>query len=230
MPNSNRFVCRIVAAFTTCGLIAGFVLSFSAAQDESTREPRARSATEFFVAPDGNDTQAGTRDEPFATLHRARDAVRDARDARPQEGVTVTIRGGRYELEEPLDFSTADSGAASDAPVTYRAAEGEEVVLSGGRTISSWQPDPDRPGVWKTRVADPAEEEGDAWRFEQLWVNQQRAVRARTPNHWEFHRLTEDVVERELADQPGRYKHTFSVKPEHLEPLADLSEADWTVG
>ncbi|MBQ7814910.1 MAG: hypothetical protein IJ387_10520, partial [Thermoguttaceae bacterium] len=31
---------------------------------------------EFFVSPNGNDANAGTENAPFATLERARDAVR----------------------------------------------------------------------------------------------------------------------------------------------------------
>lgn len=184
------------------------------------------SATELFVAPGGDDTQAGTRDQAFATIHRAQEAARAARKTRPGERVTVTLRGGHYQLDRPLVFSAADSGASPDAPVRYRAADGEEVVLSGGRTITSWQPDPDRPGVWRTRVADPGEEEGSAWRFEQLWVNQQRAVRARTPNYWHFYQLAGDVVEEELADQRGRFQHTFPVRPEQLAPLANLRDTE----
>ena len=34
---------------------------------------------EFFVSPNGNDGAAGTEKAPFATLERARDAVRAAR-------------------------------------------------------------------------------------------------------------------------------------------------------
>ncbi|MBM4092445.1 MAG: hypothetical protein FJ276_23925 [Planctomycetes bacterium] len=183
-------------------------------------------APELFVAPGGDDARTGTRDQPFATIHRAQEAARAARQARPGEAVTVTLRGGQYQLDRPLVFSAADSGASLDAPVRYRAGDGEEVVLSGGRTITPWQPDPDRPGVWKTRVADPDQEEGSAWRFEQLWVNQQRAVRARTPIYWQFHQVAGDVVEQELADQPGRFQHTFPVRPEQLAPLANLHETE----
>jgi hypothetical protein len=183
-------------------------------------------ATELFVAPGGDDAQTGTRDQPFATIHRAQQAARAACKTRPEEGVTVTLRGGQYQLDRPLEFSAEDSGESPDAPVRYRAADGEQVVFSGGRTITSWHPDPDRPGVWKTRVADPDQEEGSAWRFEQLWVNQQRAVRARTPNYWHFHQLAGDVVEKELAEQPGRFEHTFPVRPEQLAPLANLTETE----
>ena len=184
------------------------------------------SATELFVAPGGDDTQTGTRDQPVATIHRAQEAARAARKARPGEGVAVTLRGGHHQLDRPFVFSAADPGASPDAPVPYRAADGEEVVLGGGRTITSWQPDPDRPGVWKTRVADPDQEEGSAWRFEQLWVNQQRAVRARTPNYWQSYQLAGDVVEEDLAEQPGRFQHTFHVRPEQLVQLANLSETE----
>jgi hypothetical protein len=34
---------------------------------------------EYWVSTTGNDTDAGTKEKPFATLERARDAVRDAR-------------------------------------------------------------------------------------------------------------------------------------------------------
>ena len=45
---------------------------------------------------------------------------------------------------------------------------------------------PDRAGLWRTRVAEPKPGDNDAWRFQEFWVNGQRALRARTPNYWEF--------------------------------------------
>ncbi|MGA2660073.1 MAG: hypothetical protein ABSH34_21430, partial [Verrucomicrobiota bacterium] len=38
-------------------------------------------ASDFFVAPTGNDANPGTADRPFATLERARDAVRQLKQA-----------------------------------------------------------------------------------------------------------------------------------------------------
>jgi hypothetical protein len=35
---------------------------------------------EWFVSPDGDDRNPGTRDKPFATITRARDAVRLAKE------------------------------------------------------------------------------------------------------------------------------------------------------
>jgi len=106
----------------------------------------AAHAVTLHVAPNGNDAGAGTESQPFATLTRARDAVRALRQggALPQGGVTVDVRGGVYQLAQPLELSEADSGLPG-SPVTYRARAGERVQLVGGRVVTGW-----------TRVSDPA--------------------------------------------------------------------------
>ena len=98
-------------------------------------------ATEYFVATDGDDTDPGTRDRPFATLRRARDAVRALeRGAGLQpRGVTVRVAGGVYYLREPLALSARDSGLR-DNPVVYRAREGETVRLLGGHAVEGFEP------------------------------------------------------------------------------------------
>jgi len=89
-------------------------------------------AVEFHVSPNGSDGGAGTQAQPFKTIIRARDALREAGGA---AGATITIHGGTYYLPKPLEFTDADSGTG-DAPVIYRAAEGEEVWLNGGVPLS----------------------------------------------------------------------------------------------
>ena len=49
---------------------------------------RTASATEYYVAPTGNDSNAGTMELPFATLQRGHDVA--------AAGDTVWIRGGTY--------------------------------------------------------------------------------------------------------------------------------------
>ena len=178
-------------------------------------------AAEFYVAPDGSDANPGTASMPFASMRAAQNAVRGARAAQPEKAAVVTFKAGTYALEEPLQFTPAESGASAELPVTYRAAPGAEVVLSGGRLVTGWQPDPQRPGVWKTRV-----DHGGAsgWRFEQLWVNGRRAFRARTPNYWEFY-LSLGIAEDPAPGPDGRVRHTFCVKPETLATLRGLDAA-----
>lgn len=93
-------------------------------------------AAEFYVSPKGNDTNAGTLAKPFATLERARDAVRALNAAKkyPAEGVTVWLRGGVYQRERSFDLDARDSGQAG-APVVYASYSGETARLVGGRII-----------------------------------------------------------------------------------------------
>ena len=98
-------------------------------------------AITVYVAPTGNDAAPGTEDRPFATLVRARDAVRElkAKGPSPQDGIVVDVRGGVYVFAQPLELSEADSGKAS-APIVYRAHTGEDVRLLGGRIVAGWSP------------------------------------------------------------------------------------------
>ena len=81
--------------------------------------------------------------------------------------VTVTIEDGVYLFDKPLTLEPEHSN------IRFEAKSGARPVFVGGRRITNWQVDSH--GVWTTRV-DPS------WRFEALWVNGQRATRARTPN------------------------------------------------
>ena len=56
----------------------------------------AAQAAEFHVSLQGKDSNRGTRSSPFATLERARAAVRSLKHSSglPLEGVTVWIQGG----------------------------------------------------------------------------------------------------------------------------------------
>jgi len=143
-------------------------------------------AASFYVATDGDDAWSGTlpapnrasTDGPFATLGRARDAVRAFRaGGEPSLPIVVLVRKGTYMLDEPLVLGPEDSGTEA-CPVTYAACPGEKVVLSGGRRI---------PGPWTTddgavfRTHVPAVAAGKWW-FRQLRVGQERQERARHPN------------------------------------------------
>src|SRR5262249_4026665 len=100
---------------------------------------------------------------------------------------------------------------SAQQPVRYRAKPGASVIISGGRAITGWQPDAQRPGVWKARAGNPTAPAGDAWRFNQLWINGRRGIRARTPNYWDF-RVLKGVTEEPLASG-NEVKHVFSIDP-----------------
>ena len=100
-------------------------------------------ALRLYVAPNGKDTNSGTRDQPFATLAHARDAVRALRP-RPPGGVLVTLRGGEYRMPESFALTAEDGGTVA-SPVVYAAAQGETPVLSGAVKLGGFVPvqDPD---------------------------------------------------------------------------------------
>lgn len=130
---------------------------------------------EYFVAPNGSDTNPGTRDKPFATLAGARDAVRGGRSAEPASDVRVVIAGGVYPQSQTLVFGPRDGGTEKHS-VTYAAEPGQTVVLTGGRRITGWTK-----GQGEIWTAELPEVRAGKWDFRQLFVNGRRAVRARLP-------------------------------------------------
>ena len=86
----------------------------------------------FFVAPSGNDQNLGTLESPFATLERARLAVRALSN---RSGVTINLRAGHYRLKESFTLDIRDSGD-NDSPIVYQAYNNEAVFLSGGAALS----------------------------------------------------------------------------------------------
>lgn len=92
-------------------------------------------AAEFYVSPRGSDHNRGTRAKPFATLARARDAVRAAN---PTAGATVWLASGDYRVTAPIQFTAADSGSPAH-PVVYRAMPGATPRLTGGVAVRGFR-------------------------------------------------------------------------------------------
>ncbi|MDI9401732.1 MAG: right-handed parallel beta-helix repeat-containing protein [Limisphaerales bacterium] len=176
---------------------------------------------DFYISPEGSDANSGSSAEPFATLQKAQMAVRAFRSANPKEPVTVNLVPGVYELEQKLLFTPEDSGISEEAPVRYVSSGGGEVVVSGGSELAlEWEKDANIPGVWKAKV-----ELRSGKRFEQLWVNGRRAVRARTPDYWSFARLL-GVSEEDIPGKEATKLHTFKAENLITSTLKGLSETE----
>lgn len=109
--------------------------------DRRLVEIPAGTTVAFYVATNGNDQADGTLATPFATLERARDAVRELRKAAtlPDGGVTVYIRSGTYSRTKSFVLGPQDGGSET-APIIYRAYPNEEVRVSGGRIVQGFVP------------------------------------------------------------------------------------------
>ena len=91
--------------------------------------------TEYYVATDGNDSNPGTREKPFATLEKARDTIRRTRaQTLERGGITVYIREGKYASTQSFLLTEEDSGAEG-RPISYRAYPGETVHCIGGLAL-----------------------------------------------------------------------------------------------
>lgn len=88
------------------------------------------SGSDYFVAPDGDDTAFGTIEQPFATIQRAQEAV--------VAGDTVFVRGGRYQMRENqiarkrriwAHVIYLNKSGSRGKPITYRAYKNERPVF-----------------------------------------------------------------------------------------------------
>ena len=177
-------------------------------------------AIRLFVAPGGNDAADGSEQTPLATLAAARQKIRDLKktDALPAGGITVTVRSGTYYLAETFRLDKSDSGTA-EAPIVYRAAEGEKVQLIGGRPITGFVPH--KGAILKANVASQGLK---GVYFRQLFFDGQRQHLARYPNFdpqnpchggWAF---VDGKAVSMYAALPGEDKRTLHYKEKDTRP------------
>lgn len=165
-------------------LAIGFSFSFQL-PDKGVRK--------IYISLKGKDNNDGTLEKPFASFEAAQQAVRMAKQAGHKGSIEVIVRGGTYYLPQTIEFYAEDSGTTS-APIIWKAATGEKVVLSGGKRITGiWQKGAD--GIWSINLPEAKgwkrnEREAEKYEkrpvlplnFRELFVNGKRATRARFPN------------------------------------------------
>lgn len=143
------------------------LMTFTGSPAQAQGAPQNR---QFYVAPNGSDANPGTLAKPFATLDKARDALRVGRVAgQLAVGGTVWVRGGTYFLKQPFVLLPEDSGNASE-PVIYQAYRNEKPIFSGGEVLKLQNVG------GKGRCIVP-----EGWNFTRLYVNGQPRSRPRLP-------------------------------------------------
>jgi len=144
------------------------------------------SAADIWVAVNGSDQNAGTKEQPVASLTIALRKARELRrlnDASVKGGITIHMGAGTYQLQETVMLRPEDSGTA-ESPTIIQGDSDAQTILSGGITVNGWQkagsvkglPAAAKGKVW---VADAPMIGDELINFRQLWVNDKKAIRAR---------------------------------------------------
>lgn len=134
-------------------------------------------AKDIFVSMRGNDKNPGTKEQPVATLEGARNLVRGLRaSGGPLSEYRINVAGGNYLMSEPLSLTSEDSGSAG-AGMIFTAEEGANAVFIGGIQVTQWEKISEH--IWKASI--PEVKQYGLY-FEQLYVNEQFATRAKSPN------------------------------------------------
>jgi hypothetical protein len=175
----------------------------------------------LHVAPNGNDKALGTEKTPFATLDRARDAIRALKRARklPPEGARVLIHGGVYRLAQPFALTPEDSGTAG-GPIVYAAAPGTRPVVSAGRVIKGLRQNAD--GSFSTTIPAAA---GHKWVFRELFADGKRYIPARSPNTGQYY-IVRGTPPEGSTGPAGASRDRFVYRGEDLKPWPNLADVE----
>jgi len=183
-------------------------------------------AAEIWVSTKGKDTNLGSKVSPLATVHMAVRKARELRrlkDASIKDGIHIIIMDGTYYLDEPLFIRPEDSGT-QESHTTIEAAPNAKPIFSGGVTIKNWKKSTTvinglKAGtVW---VADAPKQAGEILNYRQLWVNDKKAVRAKSTPGNQMERILSWDKETETCWIPFKDK---SVK---YEPGMEMFIIQW---
>ncbi|MBD3322875.1 MAG: hypothetical protein GF350_17380 [Chitinivibrionales bacterium] len=171
---------------------------------------------DLYISLQGDDSLPGTspdrsgNDGPLRTIERALYILRMRKIKGKQSGpATVWLRGGRYQLRQPLKILPRDSG-----PVTFAAMPGDKPVISGGVALENWQET--RINTTRAWVADVSAVLEKFGPFRQLFVNDIRCKRPRLPKSGYYtinkipstsHGSTKNGVRDRFICEPGQIQN-----------------------
>lgn len=166
----------------------------------------------IYVSSDAKGIENGTLESPYQTIEAA---LKQGLNSTGNDTVRIHVQAGFYPLNKTIRIEKTPS-----APVLIEGDEKDMPVFSGAITLTSWEKTPQ--GWWKTHI-DEVTRYGV--KIEQLYVNGNRAIRARTPDKgWFFVEGAEETVHYKGTGRSPEYAtQRIRVKPEDMESLKGLS-------
>ncbi|MEL0456029.1 L-rhamnose mutarotase [Flavobacteriaceae bacterium SZ-1-7] len=182
-------------------------------------------ATEIWVSNTGKDTNLGTKESPLATLNMALRKARNMRrlgDRSIKDGIRIILMDGTYLLNEPIFIRPEDSGTA-ESPTIIEAETNAHPVLSGGVSIANWKKAEAINGLKSglVCVANAPKKAGNILDFRQLWVNSEKATRAKSTSGSKMERVLSWNREEETCWIP------FKDKSVSFEPGMEMFIQQW---
>lgn len=114
---------------------------------EQNDDGRENIYKEFFVSVDGSDENDGTYEQPFKTVLKAKEAVKEA--SKDMTGdIVVNIMPGYYYTSETLLFDENDSGKNGHNVIWKGYNALERPIIGSGTKITGWQKQDN--GIYKT--------------------------------------------------------------------------------
>ena len=177
--------------------------------------------TRIYVSPKGSDTNEGTRRAPFASLSAAVAKVNQMRsyNTRPDDNVEIIIEEGCYEISEPINFSPGIS--RDNVKLTIKGAGMGKTILSGGIELPPFNKNKNT-GLWEVTFDNRF---NDGLFVYQLFVNDRRAILARTPNCDKYF-VPLRAEENEAVDSPNLYHQTVFLPSEAQKFIGNLKSSD----
>lgn len=173
-------------------------------------------AVDFYVSPNGNDSNPGTMEKPFASLEWAKIAVENSIHENGVMEHTIFIADGIYEIENPIVFESVCFNEKSK--VQIKALIGANPIISGGKVLKNWEKN-DK-GIWVALLP-----KNENWNQRELFIGGKRGIRARFPN--------EDYLRVEKVGEDRRTNFFFKEGdfpiPEKVNGVELVLLHDWSI-
>ncbi|HVU98293.1 MAG TPA: sodium/solute symporter [Puia sp.] len=139
------------------------------ARDPHNVKKNFRANTHYVqsVFQPGATIEVSPNGKTLSTAFREARELRRLADPSAKHGIHILLKGGEYQLTEPLFLRPEDSGSPN-SPTIIEASPGETPIISGATSITAWRKSTGN--LWEADVNIP---------FRELWVNGVKAVRAR---------------------------------------------------
>jgi hypothetical protein len=189
-------------------------------------------AAVIWVAVNGSDKNDGTKEKPLATVAMALRKARELRrlnDPSIKDGIHIKVVKGIYQFYEPLFIRPEDSGTES-SPTIIENADKENPVFSGGINITGWQkstgivkglPKKSQNKIW---VADAPTVAGNVLNYRQLWINNLKAIRAKSATGDSMDRILSWDHETESCEIPKP-----NIDPSNTEGIEMFIQQWWAI-